>query len=56
MKTIKSLAAAALLTTALVTSALAQDEVNLTWQMWGSNEIRHRGLATSGRYGYRATS
>lgn len=38
MKMIKSLAAAALLSTALVTSAWAQDQVNLTWQMWGSDE------------------
>ena len=38
MKTIKSLAAAALFSTALATTAFAQDQVNLTWQMWGSDE------------------
>lgn len=38
MKTLKHLAAIAVMSTSLVASAFAQDQVNLTWQMWGSNE------------------
>lgn len=37
MKTFKHLAAIALMSTSFVASAFAQDQVNLTWQMWGSN-------------------
>lgn len=38
MKTLKHLAAIAVMSTSFVASAFAQDQVNLTWQMWGSNE------------------
>jgi ABC-type glycerol-3-phosphate transport system substrate-binding protein len=37
MKTFKHLAAIALMSTSFVASAFGQDQVNLTWQMWGSN-------------------
>lgn len=38
MKTFKHLAAIALMTTTFVAPAFAQDQVNLTWQMWVNND------------------
>jgi len=38
MNIVKRLTLAALLGTGLATAAFAQDQVNLTWQMWGTDE------------------